>query len=77
MWASVSECDILLLCLQFFFFFNQTQTVSHTFRCLVSQCSAKKKKKHSQTVPHFVRECRLIGAEEPFIAHSAEQCPSI
>lgn len=26
---------------------------------------------------HFVCECRLIGSEEPFIAHSAEQCPSI
>lgn len=25
---------------------------------------------------YFVHECRLIGAEEPFITHCAEQCPS-
>ena len=76
MWASVSECDILLLCLQFFFLTKPKLFRIH-FGVWCHNAAQKKKKKHSQTVPHFVRECRLIGAEEPFIAHSAEQCPSI
>lgn len=29
--------------------------------------------RNSETVPYFAHECRLIGTEEPFIAHSAEQ----
>lgn len=30
-----------------------------------------------QTFSVSLYECGVIGAEEPFIAHSAEQCPSI